>query len=108
MQWWVLLCWIPFRVTATRPMLAALGKFIAPRLDFHVANIGLGNMAPFSTSLLVAGFLSLHLYSQLRGGIDTKLARLPLTVTVPVAIAGGMVLFLLWPSAERPFIYFQF
>ena len=62
----------------------------------------------FSAEYSLVGFAVLHVYSELRGGIDVRLARWPLAAAVPAAAAGGMLLFFLWPSQYRPFIYFQF
>src|SRR5213075_1105817 len=54
MQYFVLVTWIPFRVLNTSDMLATLHKFLVPDMNFHLADAGLGAMAPFATVLLLA------------------------------------------------------
>jgi alginate O-acetyltransferase complex protein AlgI len=108
MQYFVLLTWIPFRVVDTRDMLYTLRKFIVFDMNFHVADTGLGALSPFATILLLGGFLLIHIASELWGGLDEHLARVPLPVAAAACVVIGALLFILWPPAARPFIYFQF
>lgn len=108
MQYFVLVTWIPFRVLNTSDMLATLHKFLIPDMDFHLADAGLGAMAPFATVLLLAAFLIIHIFSELKGGLDEHLARMPLPVAATACVIIGVVLFILWPPSATPFIYFQF
>jgi hypothetical protein len=100
--------WITFRVTDTRLMLVALRKFIVFDFDFAIFNIGLGSTFFVSTMLIVAAFLALHTWSYFRGDLDRRLSELSLPATAAASVAIGVAFFLLWPMAERPFIYFQF
>jgi alginate O-acetyltransferase complex protein AlgI len=108
MQYFVLLTWIPFRVVDTRDMLYTLRKFLVFDMNFHVADTGLGALSPFATILLLSGFLLIHIASELWGGLDEHLARVPLPVAAVACVLIGALLFILWPPAARPFIYFQF
>jgi D-alanyl-lipoteichoic acid acyltransferase DltB (MBOAT superfamily) len=108
LQYCVLVTWITFRVTDTRLMLVALRKFIVFDFDFAIFNIGLGSTFFVSTMLIVAAFLALHTWSYFRGDLDRRLSELSLPATAAASVAIGVAFFLLWPMAERPFIYFQF
>jgi len=107
-QYWVLLCWIPFRITDTPKMLTAVRKFVLFDGNFRLGDLGLGAMSLFSTILLLAAFVVLHALSARSGGLDRLLSRLPLAAGLAVAFAAGIVLVVLWPLSEAPFIYFQF
>ena len=108
LQYWVVLTWIPFRVTSTAEMLYAVRKFVVFDFDFGLANIGLGSMSFFSTVLLLVAFWLLHLASNFLGGLDEKLARAPMALSGISCVAIGFVLFVLWPLQQTPFIYFEF
>lgn len=108
MQYFVLLTWIPFRITNTSHMLVALRKFVFVDFSLHLTDMGLGKLSPFSTAMLLVLFFALHAYSKWRGGLDIQLSRMRLGAAAAVCIVTGMLLFLLWPSSEAAFIYFQF
>jgi alginate O-acetyltransferase complex protein AlgI len=108
MQYFILVTWIPFRVLTTSHMLITLRKFIFFDRNFHLADMGIGSMAPFATVLLITVFVVIHLCSEIWGGLDQHLARLPLLVAAIACVIIGAVLFILWPPTITPFIYFQF
>ncbi len=108
MQGWILVTWIAFRVTDTDAMLLALRKFLVFDFNFSLASIGLGQVSLFSTVMILAGFLGLHALSHFTGDLDRRLATAPLSVALAASALAGLLLVLLWPLAEAPFIYFQF
>jgi alginate O-acetyltransferase complex protein AlgI len=108
MQYWVLLCWIPFRIQDTDAMLVALRKFVLIDGVTSLANMGLGRLSVFSTLAILAGFAVLHALSARAGDLDRRLARASWPLGVAVAALAGLVFVALWPLAEAPFIYFQF
>jgi alginate O-acetyltransferase complex protein AlgI len=108
MQYLVLLTWIAFRVTDTRQMLVALRKFVLFDFELAVSGLGVGTLLPFSTLLLLAIFAALHTWSHVQGDLDARLARLPLPIAAAACAAIGFALFVLWPTAQKPFLYFQF
>jgi alginate O-acetyltransferase complex protein AlgI len=108
MQYWVLLCWIPFRITDSADLWIALRKFVLIDGNFAVANLGLGSMATFSTVLLLLGFAALHGCSARFGDLDVRLARAPAPVALGAAFLAGLFFLALWPLSDAPFIYFQF
>jgi alginate O-acetyltransferase complex protein AlgI len=108
MQYFILVTWIPFRLINTDQMIYALRKFIFFDMNFRLADAGLGAMAPFATVLLITIFMLIHLASEIWGGLDVHLARLPLPLAATACVLIGVVLFILWPSQAAPFIYFQF
>jgi hypothetical protein len=108
MQYFVILTWIPFRVLRTDYMLYSLHRFLVFDGNLSLADIGLGSLSPFSTLLTLAVFFALHIYSNVRGGVDVHLARMrPVTAAV-LCVLIGAILFMLWPTNDAPFIYFQF
>ena len=108
MQYWVLLCWIAFRVQDTGHMLTAMRKFLFFDGVTSLANIGIGNLSVFSTILILGGFALLHALSAWVGDLDRRLAEASLPVAFAVSTVAGLVFVALWPLAEAPFIYFQF
>ena len=108
MQYFVILTWIPFRVVRTDHMLYALRKFVIFDGNLRLSDMGLGSYSPVSTLLMLLAFFALHIYSNLVGGIDLQLARMrPLPAAILCLLIGAIV-FLLWPTVDAPFIYFQF
>ncbi|HWW62789.1 MAG TPA: MBOAT family O-acyltransferase [Thermoanaerobaculia bacterium] len=107
--WYALLfTWIAFRVRETHAMLVAMRKFVVFDFDFHLANRGLTGMYLMTSVVLIAAFLATHAWSNMRGDLDVRIARLPLAAALPAAIAIGAVFLYFWPPARAPFIYFQF
>src|SRR6185503_11811465 len=86
MQYWILLTWIPFRVSGTHNMVLALRKFMLFDGNFHLAEVGLGALTPFTTLLIVTGFLVIHWWSARFGGLDERLRR-----ASPIAAAAACV-----------------
>lgn len=108
MQLFVLLGWILFRVTEPALLMDALRKFVLFDFDFRLANIGLGGAAFFSTILLMSAFAVLHVVSHRTGRIERPLGRADLKWASAVCFTAGFLACLLWPTADVPFIYFQF
>ncbi|MBT5715013.1 hypothetical protein HOI71_28450, partial [Candidatus Poribacteria bacterium] len=86
----------------------ALRKFIFPDLQFGLSGLGLGNMAFFSTLVIIAAFAVLHLASWRLRGLDEWVARAPLALACAVCVLLGVSLYYLWPNGQAAFIYFQF
>lgn len=108
MQIFVLFTWIAFRQTDPERMLITMRKFLFFDFNFAIQSIGLGNLAFFSTVLILFAFWAGHLYAFFRGGIEQRWAhRTPLTL-VPLLTLTGAAMYFFWPSTEAPFIYFQF
>jgi hypothetical protein len=108
MQYWVVLCWIPFRIQDTGDMGVAIRKFVLIDGVTSVADLGLGRLSVFSTLAILGGFALLHALSAWSGDLDKRLARAPLPVGLAAAALAGLAFVALWPLAEAPFIYFQF
>lgn len=108
LQYWVLMTWLVFRLPDTAKMLTALEKFVLFDASLSLSSLGLGSLSVFSTLALLAAFWLLHIWSNRHGGLDRRLGRAPLWVAAPACVVLGMSLYLLWPLAEAPFIYFQF
>lgn len=108
MQYWVLLCWIPFRIRDSSAMLTALRKFVVPDGNFEIASLGLGRMSIFSTSLLMLTFLTIHAFSNWKGDLDARFARASMPTIAAIGIAAGVIFVTMWPLSQAPFIYFQF
>ena len=107
-QYWVLLTWIPFRVVNTQDMLYTLKQFIFFDFDIGIVNQGLGMARLFSTLLFLLAFYFIHVFSNFKGGLDTRLSVSRVPVACSLCVVFGFLFFLLWPSKEIPFIYFQF
>ena len=108
MQYWVLAAWIPFRLRNTDHMLCALRKFLIFDFDFRISSLGLGRMSLFTTVMLLAAFWAIHLWAEWRGEPDEILARCPAPILYAATVLIGLGTYLLWPSVDKPFIYFQF
>jgi alginate O-acetyltransferase complex protein AlgI len=108
MQYWVVLCWIPFRIADSSKMLVALEKFVLFDGNLSLASTGLGKLSPFSTALLLGGFLAIHALSARIGNLDERLAESPRSVAVAASLLAGMIFVAFWPLSDAPFIYFQF
>ena len=108
LQYSVLLAWIAFRVREPRLMLTAIRKFVVFDFDFALLHLGLASISFGITVVIIAAFLVLHVVGERWGDLDERTARLPLPATALICAAIGFVMFLFWPSAEQPFIYFQF
>lgn len=107
MQYWVLLTWIPFRVTDTQQMLYSVRKFVVFDFGLPKTHSGLGTILPYAICIILL-FAILHTYSYFKGGLDKQLARLSPNLCFVICILIGLFAFLLWPTTEAPFIYFQF
>ena len=108
MQYWVLLCWIPFRIQDSSKMLVAMRKFVLFDGNFSLTGGGLGKLSPFSTVLLLGGFLAIHALSARIGSLDERLAQGPRGLAFAASILAGVVFLAFWPLTDAPFIYFQF
>ncbi len=108
MQVFVLLTWITFRVSDTSKMLIAIKKFLFFDFNFSLSGIGIGAISFFSGMSILAGFVILHVISWRVGGLDRRLSEASSPALAIVCFAAGIVLVLLWPTTETPFIYFQF
>jgi D-alanyl-lipoteichoic acid acyltransferase DltB (MBOAT superfamily) len=107
-QYWVLLTWLVFRVADPGLLRIALRKFVVPDMQLRLSGLGLGNMAFFSTLVIIAAFAALHVASWRLRGLDERIARASLPVACAVCVALGVSLYYLWPNGQAAFIYFQF
>src|SRR6185436_10938384 len=103
-QYALLLTWIAFRVTDFRSMGVAMRKFLLPDLGASLLGRGLSHLSFVTTIAIITVFIALHAI----GDLDERLARARTASVVIACIAIGAAFFLFWPSAQRPFIYFQF
>lgn len=108
MQYSVLMTWIAFRVTDFSEMLYCMKKFVFFDGNFSIANLGVGTMAFFSSTILIMVFWILHIHSRIHGGIDERMPKWPMAMSIFVCIVAGVALFYLYPLLQAPFIYFQF
>jgi alginate O-acetyltransferase complex protein AlgI len=108
MQYFVLLSWIPFRVTNVSDLAVALRKFVLIDMDLRLANIGLGGISLVSTVVLLAAFGVLHGLSARVGHLDRLCGRVSLGWASVSCVLLGFAASLLWPLTDAPFIYFQF
>jgi D-alanyl-lipoteichoic acid acyltransferase DltB (MBOAT superfamily) len=107
-QYWYIATLIVFRSPDLSRMRSALTKYVVPDFDFHLAGMGLGTMAFYSTLTIIGLFSVLHVISWRTGGLDKRLARAPFPVMCGACVVLGTTLYLLWPNSPAPFIYFQF
>lgn len=107
-QWLVLVTWIVFRCQDLGVMSVALHKFLLFDFDFQIANMGLANARLFSSLLLLSGFVVLHIISYLNGGLERAADRLPWKMLYALLFPIGICFYLLMPTEDAPFIYFQF
>jgi hypothetical protein len=104
----ILVTWIPFRIHDVAPMWIALRKFVFFDFDFGLSHLGLASIFFVRTVAIVLLFWLLHAISHRKGDLDRRLASLPLPATAAICGVVGFILFLFWPTAQQPFIYFQF
>lgn len=107
-QLFVLIAWVPFRVSDTGDMLISLRKLLFFDFNFQLVYLGLGNLLFISTMLIIVAFFIVHIISHLIGGLDKRLGESPIWVSSIACFVFGLILLLFWPSVETPFIYFQF
>ena len=107
-QYFVLLAWIAFRIPDVDALSVAIQKFIFFDFDFGLSNIGLGRLSLFSSVTLMGGFAILHFLSRRVGHLDRYLGRVSMPLACIVCFLAGLAACLLWPTADVPFIYFQF
>jgi alginate O-acetyltransferase complex protein AlgI len=107
-QYAILLTWIIFRIRDFGLMTVALRKFVLFDFNFAVAHMGLASIVFGTASALVGVFLILHAASERWGGLDERIAQLPLPFAAAICLVTGFALLLLWPGSAQPFIYFQF
>jgi len=108
MQFFVLLAWIPFRVSDLEALKISLHRFLFFDFDLQLANIGLGGTMLFSTVILILAFAALHYVSRRVGHLDRFLGSLSMGWAYAISAIIGFVACLLWPMTDVPFIYFQF
>ena len=104
----LLLTWIIFRVRDSDLLLIALRKFVVFDFNFHLGGSGITSLFAITAMLAVTLFAALHVWSSRRGELDQRLARLPLPAMLAFAVITGALFALFWPTAQTPFIYFQF
>ncbi len=104
-------CWLFsllfFRNEGKDALIGSLKKFVLFDLNFSISYMGLSKILPFPLMMMVL-FLVLHIFSWRVGSIDQYISQLILWKRVVAFIFMGMLLYLCWPTGERPFIYFQF
>ena len=109
MQYCVLVTWLVFRIVDTQKMMTALRAFIIPDGRFALGDIGIGNLAFFSTAAVVLVFWAFHGYAYWRKhDYEELLGRARIPAAAVVCCLAGFALYCLWPAKEAPFIYFQF
>ena len=108
MQYFVLLTWIPFRLTGFDAMQVTMRKFVVFDFNFDLTSIGLGNIAFFSTLSLMLIFTVFTIISRRTGHIENYLGQLSTQGAAGVCFVSGIVFYYFWPLSQAPFIYFQF
>lgn len=108
LQYGVLVTYICFRLGDLDDLTTAVSKFVLFDFNFTVAGQGLGNLAFFSTLLTMLAFVVFHAISIKVGHLENYLGRLRPVPAALVCVGVGIAAFLYWPSAQAPFIYFQF
>ena len=104
---WVVITFVIFRAEDMATAGLMLQKIFFFDFSWPHSRRGLGAHLPFAVALMLS-FVILHYLSYRTSGIDKKLDSQPLWITTPMCVLMGVVLFILWPSDELPFIYFQF
>jgi alginate O-acetyltransferase complex protein AlgI len=100
--------WIIFRISDPNALAAAVSSYVFFDGRFEVTSLGLGNAAPFSTTLVFVLFIALHAIGYFWRRWPEALDRAPAKIQTAAYCALGFVFFFLWPSERAPFIYFQF
>ena len=108
MQYFILVTWIPVPPDQYGSDDLRLEKVHLLRHELPARGCGPRRDGTVATVLLIIIFMLIHLGSEIWGGLDVHLARLPLPVAATACVLIGVVLFILWPSPAAPFIYFQF
>jgi alginate O-acetyltransferase complex protein AlgI len=101
-------CFIIFRAPDFSTAGQMLRKFVLFDFDFSFQNLELGAAAFFRSLFLMILFITLHLFSYAKDGIEDWLVKVSLPAKLAVAGATGLTLTVFWPLNEAPFIYFQF
>jgi alginate O-acetyltransferase complex protein AlgI len=104
----LLLTWIVFRVRDSATLVVALRKFVLFDFDFHLGGSGITGLFAITAMLAVTLFAMLHVWAARRGELDVRLAQLPMPALLAFAVIAGALFALFWPSAQTPFLYFQF
>jgi len=108
-QYFVFLGWVLFRVSGSLDELTyCVRKYVVFDFQLSLSSLGLGNYRPFTTALIVVGFLILHFVSWKIGGIADRLNTASRAVQLSVYAAAAFVIIALWPQESASFIYFQF
>ncbi|MFT5696761.1 MAG: alginate O-acetyltransferase complex protein AlgI [Myxococcota bacterium] len=106
--YFTVLGWIIFRVSDIDDLRSAVGSYIFFDGRFEVSSLGLGNAAPFSTTVVFLLFVVLHTAGYFWRRWPEALDRAPRAAQAAAYVGLGFVFFYLWPSERAPFIYFQF
>ena len=104
-------CWISstvfFRAPDVATALAAYRRMFGIS-DFLVFRIGLSEIQASRAAVLILVFFAFHVSARRSGGIDERLARKPLPVTIAACVLIGFLTYFLWPLDEPPFVYQRF
>lgn len=109
-QFFIVLTWVPFRLPSFADAMVVFEKMLLFDFDISTSNLGLGraSLAIVSSAALMLVFAALHIVSWRRGGIDEMLGR---RSSLHLGLAGcavALVVAFMWPTADVPFLYFQF
>ena len=98
-----------FRVHSLEAVLVAIRKFIIFDGELGATGAGLGRGAPFQALLMASLFFLCHFGGRLRGSTwADRLDLIPHRLQPAFGVFLGAGLFFTWPTAESPFVYFQF
>ena len=100
--------WIFFRISDTKKLILVLRKCYLFDFNFHISDIGIGNLYLFSNLSLILAFAVLHTYSFRKKNIERSLENLSYWKLFTVFFLATLVFYFFIPSKETPFIYFQF
>jgi alginate O-acetyltransferase complex protein AlgI len=107
-QYFVFMGWIFFYVSSVPDIIYCVKKYLFFDFNFSVGGAGFGQARPFTTVSLLIIFVVGQLIATQIGGYDKLLNTFSPRKRVLTYAALSIMLFILWPIADTPFIYFQF
>ncbi len=103
-----MLGWLIFRVTDFSDLWYCMKKYVLLDGELGLAGIGLGRGAPFTAVAAAAGFAVLHAWGFFGRRWVDRLDDTPRRTRPAIYFLLGLIFYFGWPTAEAPFIYFQF
>ena len=100
--------WVIFRIADIGKLKIVLGKFFLFDFNFHISDIGIGNLYLFSNLSLIIAFAGIHFYSYRKNEIENVFSTFNNSILFMLIFLATVVCYFFLPSKEVPFIYFQF